>query len=72
MESANSTVKSSEKISSPRKIRSTHNKRQRPEANAHEENPKKRLKRKETNLEPQLEQKQLPLDSRIKILVWII
>ena len=57
----------SEKISSPRKIRSTNNKRQRPEANAHEENPKKRLKRKETNLEPQLEQKQLPLDSRMTI-----
>ena len=67
MESANSTVKSSEKNSSPRKIRSTHNKRQRPEANAHEENPKKRLKRKETNLEPQLEQKQSPLDSRMTI-----
>ena len=67
MESENSTVQSLEKFSSPRKIRSTNNKRQRPEANAHEENPKKRLKRKEPNLEPQLEQKQLPLDSRMTI-----
>ena len=67
MESANSTVKSSEKIASPRKKRSTNNKRQRLEANSHEENPKKRLKRKEPNLEPQLEQKQSPLDSRTTI-----
>ena len=67
MESENSTVQSLEKFSSPRKIRSTNNKRQRPEANAHDQNPKKRLKRKETNLEPQLEQNQSPLDSRMTI-----
>ena len=65
MESENSTVQSLEKFSSPRKIRSTNNKRQRPEANAHDQNLKKRLKRKETNLEPQLEQNQSPLDSRM-------
>ena len=65
METTNSTVQSSEKVSSPKKIRSTNNKRPRPETNSpHEQNPKKRLKSKKSNQEPELEQKQSPFGSR--------